>query len=251
MMYKKSDFLDITVEAGIAAVSLKGSGFTDAMLKAVLAAFTGLKADPEVAGVLITGFTGEAAQAGATPMELAAFSALGQRVMFALDALGKPVIAAAQGPVRGAGVELALSCDFIVAGRSASFAFPGIAQGAIPCFGGTQRLTRAVGKARAKEMIFTGQAVDAVTAQQIGLVNRVCEDAALIVEARELLAGICRQGTLAIRMAKEIVDAGHGLDLKTACLMERDAFALCFATLDQREGMGSFLERRPANFQGR
>ena len=81
--------------------------------------------------------------------------------------------------------------------------------------------------------------------------NRLYDDAELIASARELMAGICRQGTLAIRMAKEIVDAGQGLDLKTACLMERDAFALCFATLDQREGMGSFLERRPANFKGK
>jgi enoyl-CoA hydratase len=250
-MYKKSELIDISVEAGIALVSLKGSCFCAELLQLLLSAFTGLKNDPEVAGVLLTGFTGASHGAGSTPMEAAAFSALGQRVMFALDALGKPVLAAASGPTLGAGVELALSCDFIVAARSASFAFPGIFSGEIPCFGGTQRLTRAVGKARAKEMIFTGDAVDAGTALEIGLVNRLYDDAELLPAARELLLGICRQGTLAIRMAKEIVDAGQGLDLKTACLMERDAFALCFATLDQREGMGSFLERRPANFQGK
>jgi len=250
-MYKKNDLLDISVDAGIAIFSLKGNCFSTELLKLLLSAFSGLKADAGVAGLLLTGFTGCSEESGTTPMEAAAFSALGQRVMFALDTLGKPVIAAAAGAVQGAGVELALACDFIVAGRTSSFAFPGILQGDIPCFGGTQRLTRAVGKARAKEMIFTGQAIGAAEAQEIGLVNRLYDDAALIASAQELLKGICRQGTLAIRMAKEIVDAGQGLDLKTACLMERDAFALCFATLDQREGMGSFLERRPANFKGK
>ena len=250
-MYKKSEFLDIDIDAGIATVSLKGNGFGPDLLKLLLSAFSGLKTDPKVAGVLLTGFTGDSQGAGSTPMEAAAFSALGQRVMFALDALGKPVIAAASGATLGAGVELALACDFVVASRSSSFAFPGILSGEIPCFGGTQRLARAVGKARAKEMIFTGAAVAADKALEIGLVNRLYDDAQLLGSARELLQGICRQGTLAIRMAKEIVDAGQGLDLKTACLMERDAFALCFATLDQREGMGSFLERRPANFKGK
>jgi enoyl-CoA hydratase len=250
-MYKKSDFLDFDIDAGIATVSLKGNRFCADLLKLLLSTFSSLKTDPEVNGLLLTGFTGDSGGIAANPMEAAAFSSLGQRVMFALDALGKPVLAAAAGATLGAGVELALACDFIVASRSASFAFPGILSGEIPCFGGTQRLARAVGKARAKEMIFTGAAVAAGEALDIGLVNRVYDDAELLGSARELLKGICRQGTLALRMAKEIVDAGQGLDLKTACLMERDAFALCFATLDQREGMGSFLERRPANFKGK
>jgi len=250
-MYKKSDLLDIDIDGGIATLSLKGNRFCPDLLKLLLSAFSSLKTDPEVAGLLLTGFSGASEGAGTTPIAAAAFSSLGQRVMFALDALGKPVIAAASGPTLGAGVELALACDFIVASRSSSFGFPGILCGEIPCFGGTQRLTRAVGKARAKEMIFTGNAVGAEKALEIGLVNRLYDAAELLDSARELLKGICRQGTLALRMAKEIVDAGQGLDLKTACLMERDAFALCFATLDQREGMGSFLERRPAQFKGK
>jgi len=250
-MFKKSDLLDISNDAGIVTLSLQGNCFCVDLLKLLLAAFSALKADPEVTGLLLTGFSGASQGSGSTPMEAAAFSALGQKVMFALDGLGKPVIAAASGASLGAGVELALACDFIVAARSASFAFPGIYSGEIPCFGGTQRLTRAIGKARAKEMIFTGAPVEAGKALEIGLVNRIYPDAELLGSARELLKGICRQGTLALRMAKEIVDAGQGLDLKTACLMERDAFALCFATLDQREGMGSFLERRPANFKGK
>lgn len=250
-MYKKSDLLDIEIQSGIATLSLKGNAFCADLLKGLLSAFSGLKTDPEAAGLILTGFSGGSDLRSTTPMEIAAFSALGQRVMFALEALGKPVIAAASGATLGAGVELALACDFIVASRSASFAFPGILAGEIPCFGGTQRLTRAVGKARAKEMIFTGAPVGAERALEIGLLNRLYDDSQLLASARELLTGICRQGTLAIRMAKEIVDAGQGIDLKTACLMERDAFALCFATLDQREGMGSFLERRPANFKGK
>jgi enoyl-CoA hydratase len=250
-MYKKNVLLDISNDAGIVTISLQGNPFNAELLQGLLAAFSALKADPEVTGLLLTGFSGATQGSGSTPMEAAAFSALGQKVMFALDGLGKPVLAAASGASLGAGVELALACDFIVAARSASFAFPGIFNGEIPCFGGTQRLTRAIGKARAKEMIFTGAAVEADKALEIGLVNRLYDDAELLGSASQLLQGICRQGTLALRMAKEIVDAGQGLDLKTACLMERDAFALCFATLDQREGMGSFLERRPANFKGK
>lgn len=177
-MYKKSDRLDIDIDidGGIATLSLKGNRFCPDLLKLLLSAFSRLKTDPEVAGLLLTGFSGASEGAGTTPIAAAAFSSLGQRVMFALDALGKPVIAAASGPTLAA---------------------------------------------------------------------------ELLDSARELLKGICRQGTLALRMAKEIVDAGQGLDLKTACLMERDAFALCFATPDQREGMGSFLERRPAQFKGK
>lgn len=250
-MYRKNELIDVSVAAGIAAVSLRDNAFTSDLVKQLHSVFSGVKNDPEVAGVLLTCFAGGTSRDAMTPMEAAAYSAQGQKLMFALDQLGKPVLAAASGAVLGAGLELALACDFILASRTATFCFPDILSGNIPCFGGTQRLTRAVGKSMAKEMIFTAATVDAAKAQSIGLVNRLYDEDALFPAALEMLQGICRQGTLAIRMAKEIVDVGLGLDLKTGCLMERDAFALCFATLDQREGMGSFLERRPANFKGR
>ncbi|UFS69450.1 enoyl-CoA hydratase-related protein [Geomonas sp. RF6] len=248
-MYTENDMLELVLEEGIVTLSLKECPLNVDLLRVLGDTFARLAGDRDVAGILITSFGPEAD----APHSLApsAYAQLGQQVMFALEGVGKPVIAAASGPTVGAAFELALACDFIVASPSASFGFPGILRGELPCFGGTQRLTKAVGKARAKEMLFTGAAIGVDEGLAHGLVNRIYPDDEVISAARGLLATICNQGTLAIRMAKEIVDAGHGLDLRRGCLLERDAFALCFATEDQREGMGSFLERRPANFKGK
>jgi len=250
-MYTAYDMLDLTLEESILTLSLKENPLSVDLLRQLNDLLGRVAADPTVAGILIAGFGCDCDGATSTELEPAAFAQLGQQVMFAVEGVGKPVIAAAAGPTCGPALELALACDFILASPSASFGFPAILAGELPCFGGTQRLTKAVGKARAKEMLFTGLLVEAHEARRWGLVNRVYAADELIASARTLLATICNQGTLAIRMAKEIVDAGHGLDLKRGCLLERDAFALCFATEDQREGMGSFLERRPANFKGR
>lgn len=108
-----------------------------------------------------------------------------------------------------------------------------------------------VGKARAKELIFTGDRVDSAAALNMGLVNRVYDDEALVGEGTVLLKTICSRGMLSLKMAKEIIGAGADVDLKNACMMERDAFAICFATEDQKEGMTAFIEKRPAQFKGR
>ncbi len=221
-------------------------------------AFASLKDNGSVAGILLTG-AGTSFCAGAdidvmrtmTPFEAGRFSQLGQDVMSAIESVGKPVIAAVNGYALGGGFELALACDMIVAGKSAVFAAPEIRLGIIPGFGGTQRLTRLIGKARAKELIFTGDRIEVDKALQIGLINRVYEDTALVGEATALLKTICSRGMLSLKMAKEIISAGADIDLKTACLMERDAFALCFATEDQKEGMTAFIEKRPAQFKGK
>lgn len=250
-MYTDTDNLELTLEEGILTLSLKEQPLSVPVLRELLDLFERLRADASVAGILITGFGAENGCPETMCLEPAAYAQLGQRTMFAVQGVGKPVIAAAAGATLGAALELALACDFIVASVSATFGFPGILMGELPCFGGTQRLTRGVGKAFAKEIIFTGTAVGAELARARGLVNRIYPDGELLSAARELLAAICAQGAVAIRMAKEVIDAGHGLDLKRGCLLERDAFALCFATEDQKEGMSSFLERRPAEFKGR
>ncbi|WP_243371525.1 enoyl-CoA hydratase-related protein [Geotalea sp. SG265] len=228
------------------------------MLQLLLTTFASLKENAAVAGVLITG-AGASFCAGAdidamrtmTPFEAGRFSQLGQDVMFAIESLGKPVIAAVNGYALGGGFELALACDFIVASRSAVFAAPEIRLGIIPGFGGTQRLTRLVGKARAKELIFTGDRVEGEAALAMGLANRIYDDGALLEKAAALLKTICSRGMLSLKMAKEIIGAGADVDLKNACLMERDAFAICFATEDQKEGMTAFIEKRPAQFKGK
>jgi len=220
--------------------------------------FGRLRDNHDVHGIVLTG-DGSCFCAGAdigemrdlTPLEASALSEAGQRLMFAIETVGKPVIAAVNGPALGGGMELALACDFIVAGESARFAQPEILLGVIPGFGGTQRLTRLVGKAWAKQLIFTGERLTAADALAIGLVNRVVADDALLPETITQMKTIAGRGGLSLRVAKEVIDAGGDMDLRNACLLERDAFALCFTTEDQKEGMAAFLEKRPARFPGR
>lgn len=229
-----------------------------AVLEGFLDAFRKLRDDASVKGVLVTGegkfFCAGGDIAEMAPMhatEAVAFAELGQKVMSALERLGKPAIAAVNGHAVGGGLELALACDFILASPAAVFAAPEIRLGIIPGFGGTQRLSRLVGKAKAKELIFTGDSIDAEEAFAIGLVNRIYPAESLVADAAGLLKRICSRGGLSLRMGKEIVDAGYDIDLANACLMERDAFALCFSTEDQKEGMTAFVEKREPRFKGR
>ncbi len=228
------------------------------LVTGLLSVFASLKDDERVKGIVLTG-EGKSFCAGAdisemarmTPADAASLSELGQKLMFAVEKVGKPVVAAVNGHALGGGLELALACDFIVAAESAVFAAPEILLGIMPGFGGTQRLPRLIGKSRAKEMIFTGEQVSAEKAYDLGLVNRVFPVDTLLDEAIKIVKTICNRGVLSLRVAKEIIDAGSGIDLATACLMERDAFALCFATHDQKEGMNAFIEKRKPRFTGR
>jgi enoyl-CoA hydratase len=177
-------------------------------------------------------------------------AAFGQQVMFSLEKVGKPCIAAISGVCSGVGLELSLACDFIVASEKATFGFPGIADGCIPCCGGTQRLARLVGKSKAKEMIYSGEMIDAGEALRSRLVNRLFPSEELLTKAYDLLEHICSRSPHALRIGGEVVNAGYDIDLQTACLLERDAFALCFSSFDQREGMQSFLDKRQPQFKG-
>lgn len=254
--------LKITHDANIAIVSLNRpeahNSLSVELLHALETSFARLKEDESVVGILLTG-EGKSFCAGAdiaamkdmTPLQAVEFSEAGQRVTFAIETVGKPVIAAVNGYALGGGLELALACDFIVAADAAVFASPEVLLGIIPGFGCTQRLPRLIGKSKAKEMIFTGNRVKSDEAFAIGLVNRVVPAVDLISEASALLKQICAKGPFCLKLAKEVIDAGYDVDLKNACLIERDAFALCFTTEDQKEGMGAFLEKRPPQFKGR
>ncbi len=234
------------------------NAMNSAAIQALITVFSRLRDDQSVHGILLTG-EGKNFCTGAdisemrdmTPLEAARFSASGQQLMFAIESVGKPVIAAVNGYALGGGLELALACDFIVASDSAAFAAPEILLGIIPGFGGTQRLPRLIGKSKAKEMIFTGDRVPAQEAHAIGLVNRLFPGEELVSKATALLKTISGRGLVSLKMAKEVIDAGYDVDLKNACIMERDAFALCFATEDQKEGMTAFVEKRPARFKGK
>jgi enoyl-CoA hydratase len=165
--------------------------------------------------------------------------------------IGKPVIAAVAGWCLGGGCELAMTLDVIVAAESARFGQPEINIGVIPGAGGTQRLTRAVGKSVAMEMILTGEPIDAREAHRLGLVARVVPDELLVEDALTLAAKIATKSPLALRLAKEAVNAAYEMSLTDALAHERRLFYLLFASDDQTEGMAAFLEKRDPDFKGR
>ncbi|MFN2187875.1 MAG: enoyl-CoA hydratase-related protein [Candidatus Promineifilaceae bacterium] len=165
--------------------------------------------------------------------------------------LAKPVIAAVSGYALGGGCELAMTCDMIVASESAKFGQPEINLGVIPGAGGTQRLTRAVGKALAMEMILNGRTLSASEAMAHGLVNRVAPDDSYLEEALALAVEIADRAPVALRLAKEAVNAAFESNLRSGLRHERRLFYLLFSTEDQKEGMRAFLEKRKAEWQGK
>jgi enoyl-CoA hydratase/carnithine racemase len=176
-----------------------------------------------------------------------------QSALGLIAAIGKPVVAAITGYALGGGLELALAADFRVAGESARLGQPEILLGVIPGAGGTQRLPRLVGPARAKDIVFTGRMVPAAEAHAIGLVDRVAPDDAVYAAAQDMVQRYAAGPALALRAAKQAIDHGLEVDLATGLEIERVQFVALFATEDQRAGMRSFLEHGPgkATFTGR
>jgi enoyl-CoA hydratase len=163
----------------------------------------------------------------------------------------KPMIAAVSGFCLGGGCELAMTCDMIVASETAQFGQPEIKLGILPGAGGTQRLTRAIGKAKAMEMILTGKLVSAVEAERWGLVNRIAPEETYLTEALNLAETIAKMPPLAVRLAKESVQAAFELGLSNGLRLETKNAALLFSSEDQKEGMKAFVEKRKADFKGR
>ena len=230
-----------------------------ATLEALLEAVQGLSRRGELRCVVLTGAGDKAFVAGADIAAMVnmgveeghAFAGLGDRAFAALEALNVPVIAAVNGFALGGGCELALACDFIVASNKAKFGQPEVKLGIIPGFGGTQRLPRRIGLGLARELIYTGRMLGAEEALQVGLVNRVVPREELMDTARELAAEIAKMGPLAVAGAKRVMQVGASVSLTEAIELEAQAFAELFASEDQKEGMGAFLEKRPADFKSR
>ncbi len=176
-----------------------------------------------------------------------------QDAMALVAGIGKPVVAAVTGYALGGGMELALSADFRIAGEGARFGQPEILLGIIPGAGGTQRLPRLVGPAKAKEIVFSGRMLKAAEAHAIGLVDQVVPDDTVYAAAHEAMRRYVGGPALALRAAKQAIDQGLGVDLATGLEIERAHFAALFSTDDQRAGMRSFLESGPgkATFTGR
>jgi enoyl-CoA hydratase len=213
--------------------------------------FDDCAATPALRAVIVTGAGDRAFVAGADVAALStmpaedarAFSELGHGVGERIESLAVPVIAAVNGYALGGGCELALACDFIYAADTARFGQPEVKLGAIPGFGGTQRLMRRVGIARARELLFTGDTIDAAEALRIGLCNRVCAPAKLLVDARHTAGVIAARAPLAIANIKRALRDGADRPLSEARPIETALFAELFSTADLRAGMLAFLEK--------
>ena len=177
------------------------------------------------------------------------FGKLGAGIFRRIELMSKPVIAAVNGFALGGGCELAMACDIRVASKKAKFGQPEVGLGITPGFSGTQRLPRLVGLGKAKELIFTGEIINAETAHGIGLVDIIAEPEELMDKANELAAKIAKNSAVAVKFSKEAINRGYQADMDTAIDIELSYFGLCFSGKDQKEGMQAFLEKRPANFE--
>jgi len=226
------------------------------VLADLLAAFAAYDADPTQGCAVLTG-SERAFAAGADIKEMQAqgFAAMYGTDFFAgwerFTATRKPVIAAVAGFALGGGCELAMMCDFILAADTAKFGQPEIKLAVSPGMGGSQRLTRAVGKAKAMEMCLTGRMMDAAEAERAGLVSRVIPAADLVEEAVKVATTIAGMAPLAVLANKEMVDAAFETTLHQGVRFERRLFHGLFGTEDQTEGMAAFVEKRPGNWTGK
>jgi enoyl-CoA hydratase len=179
------------------------------------------------------------------------FSNKGHVALSSLENMKKPVIAAVNGYALGGGLEIALACDIIYASEKAVLGLPEVTLGVVPGFGGTQRLARLIGPARAKELILTGARISAREAYDLGIVNKVVPDDELMNEVYALASKIARVAPLAVQLAKDCINVSTNVDIESGLRHEAHAFAILCGTEDKNEGMGAFLEKRPAVFRGR
>jgi len=234
------------------------NALNEASLKEFSHAIDNVAENGDISVLILTGAGDKSFVAGADIREFLTFNALkaknfsemGHGVVNKLQELPIPVIAAVNGFALGGGCEVVIACDFIYASENAMFGLPEINLGIIPGFGGTQRLPRLIGKNRAKEMIFTGKMIPAAETQAMGLVNKICAQDELMDEVLNVAKIIVSKGKVSLRAAKQAINTGMDVDLKTGCRIEIDAFAICLASPDAKEGTQAFLEKREADFKG-
>ncbi|MBI4366243.1 MAG: enoyl-CoA hydratase/isomerase family protein [Deltaproteobacteria bacterium] len=228
-------------------------------MREIIAAARECENNPEIKVVVITGSGEKAFAAGADIKAMAtmgfaeadAYGRLGHDCMRVLEELKQPVIAAVNGYALGGGTELALACDFIYAADSAVFALPEVKLGLFPGWGGTQRLSRIVGRPKANELIFTGKRLTAPEAYQWGFVNHVVPKAELWAAVEQVAQEIAANAPLAIACAKRVIIQSCHLSLADGLALERSTFPSCFTTEDAREGLAAFMEGRVARFVGK
>lgn len=251
-----------TKDAGIGIVTINRPEALNALNSTVISELeqlvTELENDRELRAVILTG-EGRSFVAGADigeqkPLDLDGGRRWGQRgsaLMRRIEKLEVPTIAAVNGFALGGGCELALSCDIILASEKAKFGQPEVGLGITPGFSGTQRLPRRVGIGKAKELIYSGKMIKADEAEKIGLVNAVYAAEELMNGALEMAKSFTKNAPIAVKYAKACIDRGMQMDIDDGIAVENELFAMCFATQDQKEGMGAFLEKRPAVFENK
>lgn len=259
----ETSLLLIDIKDGIALLTINSPKTLNALNSTVLSelecALYELERDDAVKVVVLTGAGEKAFVAGADIKEMAGMNAFegqqfglkGQRVMLMMEKMRKPVIAAVNGYALGGGLELALACDFIYASEKARLGFPEVTLGIIPGFGGTQNLGRRIGSARASELIFSGRMIEAPKARDWGIVNEVFAPEELLAKAMETAAAIASVGTLGVAYAKNAIVHGLNMGKEDGFRYEASLFGVLFATEDQKEGMGAFVEKRKAVFKGK
>jgi enoyl-CoA hydratase len=250
-------------KASIATLTINRPNALNALNRRVLEEITqvlrDIRHDASVRVLIITGAGDRAFVSGAdiaAMSEMSAvdgleFSRLGHRVMQTIEELPIPVIAAVNGYALGGGLELALACDLIISGEKARFGQPEINLGLIPGFGGTQRLPHRIGHARARELIMTGEMIDAKIALELRLVNAVVPAGDLIAAVRNLAEKLVAKSPLALRQAKAALRAAATMEEDAGMRFEQEAFGVAFASADRVEGTKAFLEKRQPKWQGK
>lgn len=255
--------LSLRIEEGVAIIEINRPKALNALnyetLQELERCVDGIRTNPEATVVIITGAGEKSFVAGADIVEMSQMSAIegrdfgryGQEVFAKVENLPQPVIAAINGFALGGGCELACACDFRYAADSAKFGQPEVGLGITPGFGGTQRLPRLVGTGMGKEMLYTGNIIDAQEALRIGLVNKVLPKEELMAEVTAVAKKIRNNAKIAVQLSKIAVNRGIHADMTTGVAYEGEVFGLCFSTDDQKEGMSAFAEKRKAAFKGK
>jgi len=235
------------------------NAFNKEVINEVLIALEDAEEDENVRVVVLTGAGEKAFSAGAdikamkgmTPLKARELSLMGNKLCRAIEDFRKPVIAAINGYALGGGLEVAMACDLRLASEKARMGQTEINIGLIPGWGGTQRLTRLIGKTRTKELVFTGKMIDAKTAEQWGLINMVLPSDGFMEHVKKFAAELAKKAPVALRIAKSLIDKGADVDLEVALALEREGFAVVASTEDLQEGVIAFMERRKPEFKGR
>ena len=228
-------------------------------MEEIIRALEDVRNDENVRVVVLTGAGEKAFSAGAdiksmvgmTVLKARELSLMGEKLCLALENLEKPVIAALNGYAVGGGLEVAMSCDIRVASENARMGQTEINIGLIPGWGGTQRLTRLIGRTKAKELVFTGRMIDAKTAEKLGIVNLVVPPDRLKETVREFALELASKAPVAVRVAKALINKGADIGLDSALALEREGFGVVASTDDLKEGVSAFTEKRKPVFKGK